>query len=384
MTALFNLDKTNDTAKQAFLIRITCFFWLLGKLASYKSWIADRSLPTVALFEFFDALPNSVHIISFLVSILLIVAIIAKPLKILIQLFMVVEIFSVLLDVLRIQPWEYLYLFIIGFYITFKQSPAIFYKCLLLIIAATYIFSGLHKFNAAFLHTTWDNFFLRKVFGFSDAQIPAGIHYAGVFFSVGEFLLGILLLATKRKSSTVIALITMHLFLIVVNAVISAQPANSIVPWNILMIFILLYILKHSYKNQYSLGKPLGLPKLSSCIILLFWYVLPFSNIFGFWALPLSSGMYTGKPPRVYICWDDFGKKHIPVQYSLNSKPTKFCNNGRLLLLSNWTHLEATQAPFPAVWYYERLYKRLKEKYPNDAIKMVYTYYPFIHVTEIR
>jgi hypothetical protein len=384
MAALLFLNKTNDVTKQVFLIRVTCFFWLLGKLASYKSWIADRSLPTVALFEFLDALPSSVHLISFSLSMLLLSIMVFKPLKILLQLFMVVEIFSVLLDVLRIQPWEYLYLFIIGFHITFISRPLFFYRCLLALVASTYIFSGLHKFNGAFLHIIWDSYFLKKVFGLPYTVIPRALHYAGLFLSIGEFLMGALLLIMRKKTSVVFTLIIMHVFLIVVIAVLSRQPANSVIPWNILMTIILLYILYFSQNSHYDALKIFALPKFSILVILLFWYMLPFSNLFGFWVQPLASGMYTGKPPRVYICWDDFGKGHVPVEYVFSNKKTNICSKGKLLLLNNWAYMESAQAPFQAVWYYQRLYKKLKEKYPNDAIKMVYTYYPFIDIIQIK
>lgn len=382
MTALFNLDKTNDIAKQAFLIRITCFFWLLGKLASYKSWIADRSLPTVALFEFLDDLPVSVHLISFLVSILLLVTIIVKPLKILLQLFMVVEIFSVILDVLRIQPWEYLYLFIVVLYVVFEKRPLFFYKCLLAIVSSTYIFSGLHKFGGAFLHNIWDSFFLKTIFNYPNTPIPWGLHYAGILISICEFFAGVLLLVKKRKKLVIFALIIMHIFIIITTGLIPYKLINSIIPWNVMMVIILLYILHLSHSSRVD-NQSVSLPSTTLCILLIFWYVLPFSSLFGFWVLPLSSGMYTGKTPAIYICWKSSDINVLDSAY-LTKDVFSICSGNKLLLLDNWTSLESAQAAFPALWYYKKLNKRLKDKYPDAGIKMFCTYYPFNEIREIR
>lgn len=381
MAALLDLQFCN-IKKQAFLIRVVCFFWILSKLASYKSWIADRSLPTVALFGFLDAIPLSVHLIIFSISMLLLSTIIFKPLKILLQLFIIVEIFSVLLDVLRIQPWEYLYLFIIGFYVVFEKRPLFFYKCLLAIVSSTYIFSGLHKFGGAFLHNIWDSFFLKTIFNYQNTPIPWGLHYAGVLLSMGEFFAGLLLLINRPKKPVVIALIIMHILIVITTGLIPSKIINSIIPWNVMMVILLLYILNLSRISEVE-NKIIRLPSFTLCIISICWYVLPFSSLFGFWALPLSSGMYTGKTPAIYICWKSSDINFPDVAY-LTKDVFSICNGNRLLLLDNWTSLESTQAAFPALWYYKKLNKKLKDKYPDADIKMFCTYYPFTEIREIR
>jgi len=104
------------------LIRIIALFWFLTKIWGYKTWITDRLYPVIPVFDFFKFIPNYLHIILFVISLILLLLILfgKKNLAFLIS-FFVIELFSCLLDTVRWQPWEYMYLsaflvFIINFH----------------------------------------------------------------------------------------------------------------------------------------------------------------------------------------------------------------------------------------------------------------------------
>lgn len=149
---------------QVNLLRFTCFFWILGKVFTYESWLGGRDLPTVSFIEALDNLPLQVHLSLYILSLALLTVILIRPIRWLIVAFMFIEVFSVLLDALRLQAWEYMYLFFFGYFALYFNKPVYFRKVVVYILASTYFFSGLHKFNGAFLHFIWDSFFLKKVF----------------------------------------------------------------------------------------------------------------------------------------------------------------------------------------------------------------------------
>ncbi|MFL9844465.1 hypothetical protein [Flavobacterium rhizosphaerae] len=375
-------SETDSIKKQELVIKLTCFFWLIAKVMTYGSWLAYREIPTIGFLKVSDSVPANIHLFLFLLSSALLGAAILKPSKIILLAFLILETMSVSLDALRLQPWEYLYLFIVFFYLILKSRPKAFYIVLLFLAASTYFFSGLHKFSGAFLYNIWDNLLLRRAFGYSVKDIPILVHYSGLLLSMGELLGGILLLFLKNKRPAIIALMAMHIVILIVLGILLKAENYSILPWNLLMMYILIYIDKQSHtisnKNLFALPIP------SSIIILLFWVILPVSNYFGFWASSLSSGMYTGKTAKIYICLKDTDKTEGLRKYYFEKEHKRICTDGKIMGLSSILLRQFSQPPFPALWYYERMYHRLKDKYPENNIRMYYTFYPYREITEIR
>ena len=48
-----------------YLAKLTCLFWLIAKILSYKLWIADRFFPIIPPFNFLLIIPNFIHTILF-------------------------------------------------------------------------------------------------------------------------------------------------------------------------------------------------------------------------------------------------------------------------------------------------------------------------------
>lgn len=364
--------------EQALLIRVTCFFWLLTKLLTVNAWLAFRELPTVSFLFFADDAPQWLHTLFFVVSVITLLASVYRPRKKLLTVFIIAETCSVLLDAIRLQPWEYLFMFIVSFYIFFKSTPVLFYRCLLVLLASTYIFSGLHKINGAFLHNVWDALILRKGFGFK--AIHPWLHYAGIALGIVETLAGLSLLIVKNKRTSVLVLITMHISILLFLGILLHGHNFSVLPWNVLMVVLLLYISRFPVQEQ--LAQPF--PKFALTVLIIFWFTLPAINFFGYWAHYLSSGMYSGKTPRVYICIKEAeGSEQLKRFYSpLKSKRT--CKDYHRILLAEWVMEQTNTAVFPQQWYYSRMYNRLQKKYKKADINMYYTLYPHRNVKEIR
>lgn len=367
---------------QVNLLRFTCFFWILGKIFTYESWLGGRDLPTVSFIEALDSLPSQIHLILYILSITLLTVVLIKPRRWLIVVFMFFEVFSVLLDALRLHAWEYMYLFLFGYLALYFNKPVYFRRVLICILASTYFFSGIHKFNGAFLHYIWDLFFIRKIFSY-DSQITPFIHYAGLLMSMIEAAAGFLLLFSKTRKMAIFILVAMHLFILFFKIVIEHQPFNSIVPWNIMTIIYLVYLFNKPLGVQ-TVNKENYFPATARMVLGTFWFVLPLCSFVNFWPLELSSGMFTGKNNKVYICVKDSeSMKAFRKVYIHNVKNT-ICEEGNIFNLSVYTHFQSTQEPFNAVWYYKRLCYRLREKYPDNDIRIFYSAYRKKKIVEIK
>jgi hypothetical protein len=373
---------TIDTAqkRQVLLVRIICLFWFFTKIITYKAWIGNRQLPTVSFISALDAVPVWVHTALFIIALTLLAAAILKPIRLLIIFFLAAEVLSVLLDGLRLQPWEYLYLFIFLFNIIYINQPQKFYRALLLLLASTYIFSGLHKFSGAFLHNIWDGFLLYRTFGLTKPHIGSLLHYSGLLLSTGELACGVLLLVLKNKRMPVYTLIIMHLIILFILGIVLSGDNYSVLPWNVVMVVLLAYILRERpvIKDRFSVY--IAPPYL---LLYLFWFVLPFANLFGYWAHYLSSGMYTGKGPKAYVCVNTAYAREIDPAF-ISKRRNAFCTGGATVSIARWAEKETGLMPFPEFWYYKRILERLKAANPNSSPTMYCIKYPDRGAKEIK
>ncbi|MFP9115649.1 hypothetical protein ACLI1A_17045 [Flavobacterium sp. RHBU_3] len=192
--------------------------------------------------------------------------------------------------------------------------------------------------------------------------------------SIIEAAAGFLLFFSKNKKNAMYILIPMHLFILFFKMVLEHQPFNSIVPWNVMTIIYLLYILSTSADVQIQKEKAV-LPVSTKIVLAIFWFVLPLCSFVRLWPLELSSGMYTGKNDGVNICVkDDEKMRPFRKAYILNSKST-ICEGGKVFSLAWYTHLQYSQGPINLVWYYKQLYYRLRKQYPDNDIRMFYKTY---------
>ena len=183
------------------VLKIVCLFWLIAKVISIDTWLADRLLPVVPLFDILQIVPIVAHAILFYTSCICIVALLLFNIsRLIVTILFFLGISSCLLDVTRWQPWEYQYLFILVAYLLCKNNTKAFYTSLLFILSSIYIFSGLHKLNGGFLRTVWESMLLHNFLGLSFKTIKsAHLHYGGALLAIIETICGLALLFAKNK-----------------------------------------------------------------------------------------------------------------------------------------------------------------------------------------
>jgi hypothetical protein len=116
-------DFTKNNSKEILLIKTTALFWIIAKIMSWKLWISDRLFPIIPPFNCSPNLPNEIHFVLLLTSIIGLVSIVIfTPKKEIVLFVLITELASCYLDQMRWQPWEYQYLLLFSFHFFYKKK----------------------------------------------------------------------------------------------------------------------------------------------------------------------------------------------------------------------------------------------------------------------
>jgi len=330
----------------------------------------NRLFPTTPLFEIFDNVPGPIHIILFALSLLLLLLLIVlKKNKAVLWGLLMAEIFSCLLDQNRWQPWEYQYLFVIFIFIANAANQKLITVAFTFILISTYIYSGFGKLNEGFLQTIWAKMILHLFL-----KIPVltatqhWLYYSGCIVGLMELAAGTGLLFLKTRKIAASILILMHLFILLLLGPLGLWYNKIVWPWNVGMI-LYLYII-------FLKKAPVIIPFKSvfsgwNIPVFIFWGVLPALNFVGCWDNYLSSGIYSGKLPRMLICIKDTSKCK-PLQKFCRKDLLNTCNGEAVMDLQYWAMAETNVAPYPEIRVYKKIQWKLEKQYAGAGLSFVY------------
>lgn len=364
----------SDQYKNNLILKFTAVFWIFTKLFSYNLWHSERIFPLVPPFEFLENIPNYIHLALFFSALagIAFVGFFQKN-KFILGITIIVEVASCLLDQNRWQPWEYQYLltFLFHFFYFKNQKQFVNYFSFLLIVI--YLNSGLHKLNGSFLYVVWEQMILIKFFGFNSNQISNTFcHFAGLSLGLIEVTAALGCLFFKNKKIYALLLIGMHLFiLILVSPIIGVNYNAIILPWNVLMIILILIVF---YNNETSLSFN-NLLKSFNIIPFIILGILPFFCFLGLYDNFFSFNLYSGSLKYFRICVDENRISPAYKQYFSNKK--SFCSTKKVISGNDWSLKEMNVVIYPEVRFYKGIIKKWKEKNPNSEAEFYIYQYPF-------
>jgi len=265
------------------LILILSFF--IPFLLSFPVWFSERGFPVTPLF--FDGLE-----LNYFADIVLLICLVVSAIWFLFKgngigglwFFLIYALLSVL-DQTRIQPFFFEIAILIFFYYLFRNDFERFKIAFLLLMAGTYIWSGLHKINPVFF-----DFWLHGM----DKRLPfIPLILKQLFTWIVPFLelsFGLALLFNKTRKIGIILLAIMHgmvLIAFTLNGVgFTVFPMNIINP---LLLFMLCYRMNWTVFKLINDGVKLK-------IIAVYALVLPVLNLFGCYDHLLSFSYFSGGP----------------------------------------------------------------------------------------
>ena len=224
-------------------------FWLkivvvvafcIGLLMSFRAWIGPRSYPAVPVFGGLPALDDIVarglFAALFVVAAAILVA--SAPRKFIAVFLLIILVFCGL-DQTRWQPWVFQYIVLLATLGLFSWSSQDIVgqnrtlNIARLVIAATYVFSGLQKLNWNFI----DNDFPFIVRPITDA-IPAAaraLHYFGMVAPFVQILFGVGLLTQRFRRIALVFAVAMHLFILAMFGPFGLDWNPIVWPWTATM-----------------------------------------------------------------------------------------------------------------------------------------------------
>lgn len=203
-----------------------------------------------------------------------------------------------MLDTVRWQPWEYMYLSVFLVFIINFHRPKNTIVLMHLLLVSMYFFSGLHKLNRGFLSSVWMNTILEDFIGFSrETVLKYKLFFVGLVIPFCEILLGGLLIFSKNKKRVSCFLILIHLSILMILGPFGLGYNSIVWFWNLAIIFILLI----TYHKPFEINniKPF---LFNHFYWLILWFLMPVLSFFGRWYQYFSFNLYSGKGKQMYIC----------------------------------------------------------------------------------
>jgi len=370
-------------SKEVILIKITCTAWLIAKIISFKLWMADRYFPVAPVFDFLS-FPNEFHFFLFFFSMIGIASAFFFPnKKIVLASVVIIEVASCLLDQMRWQPWEYQYLLTFLFFL-FSNNRKQFLLLFAFLMAATYSFSGIHKFSGSFLYAFWDKIFLYDFLHLPYNMITDPlVHYSGVLLSIIEVFIGIGILFSRHRRYISFLAVLMHLFIVLIFGPFGLNYNGIILPWNLAMIALVLVLFHRGEQLNFTLA---FFKNRLNIIVFLLVGVLPALCLFGKWDDYLSFNLYSGNVKTLVICVDDVQAYPELEKYKSSLKNNTFCNDAYRINTNVWALDELKVMVYPEERVFRILQDRFDEKYPNVKNTFVYYWYPYQNenIREVR
>jgi hypothetical protein len=329
-----------DTPRRLLYLRVAVVAGaVLSMLLSHKLWLSTRDYPLTPVFPFLKPIPSPFDYVVFGTALVALAASAMTPR--LIPIFATLALVLAVCDQSRLQAWFYEYFFLL-LGVAFASPHA----CRL-IVACTYIWSGVQNLNAGFIHDVFPSMlepFLRHLPQRAQTMVHP-LSAAAPFF---EIWIGIALLGRKFRTFGIVAAIAMHLFILL------ALTHDYIVwIWNIAMAaFVVILFWKSGDRVKQILW---GEGAFHIGMLLLFG-IAPVFSVVGIWDHYLSAAMYTGNQNQGTIFFSDKMFERLPdgiAGYARVETPELDSID-----IGEWSAGELSVPPYPEV----RIYKNVAKK----------------------
>jgi hypothetical protein len=360
-------------------------FWLktmitlvfcIGLIMSARLWIGPRTYPLVPALDF---LPSSSYPADlFLYAALFVLAgailVSSRPQKFIFAFLGIVGVFC-LLDQTRWQPWVYQNGFLLAALALFSwdsddvEGRERVLNIARLIVATTYVFSGLQKLNLNFINYDFPWIVEPITNAFPAAGGPLyALGIAAPFVQIG---FGVGLLTTKFRRVSLILAVSMHAFILAMFGPFGHNWNNIIWPWTAAMAG--LDLLLFAGKQKFSVHDVLWDHRrpYHICVLVLF-AVLPFLSFFNLWDSFLSSALYSGNLTEATIYATDKGRDSLPP--SMGAYLVHTSSNTNVLNIQRWAIDDLNVLPYPEIRVYKKIAKAVcgHSKDPADFVLLVH------------
>ena len=329
-------------------------------------WIGPRAYPAVPVSSLLPTLVHPLDLVLFAALFTLAATILAsaKPQKF-ISAFLAVIVVFCLLDQTRWQPWVYQYGFLLAALALFSwnSDDSAGRKRTLnvarLIVATTYVFSGLQKLNLNFVNSDFPWLVEPITCVLPSASLP--LHALGIaapFIQVG---FGVGLLTKKYRRISLVLAVAMHVFVLAMFGPFGHNWNHIVWPWTAAM--AALDLLLFSSSQEFSAGE-IFQPRhpYHVCVLVLF-AVLPILSFFNWWDSYLSSALYSGNLSEGIIYATDAARDSLPA--AIRARLVHTSPDTNVLNIQRWAIEELRVTPYPETRVYKKIAKAVCDLTPH-------------------
>jgi len=349
------------------LLRITVILASLAGFAlSPKLWLSSRFYPLSPVWSFIRPFGSPGDAIVFGALIALLIGVSVAPRREVWAAVFVLLALVALQDQSRWQPWFYQYvLMLLAIALAGAKREVAALNTCCLIIAATYIWSGLAKLNPVFVGTTFP-WLLEPFLGVAGEPAQWFVKHAGWLAPMVEFGAGVGLLTRRFRAPAIFCAIAMHVFVLVAIGP-AGRNLNAVVwPWNLAMMgFLLILFFRRTEQpapRDIIWGRTFGFQK----IVLVLFAVMPFLSLFDLWDHYLSSALYSGNinSGELYLSDAVFDRLPDTIQnYVTEEGPNR---NGLSIL--DWSYGEMNVPAYPETRIYKNVARKICAYAANDPM----------------
>lgn len=358
------------------LIKISVAFGLLfSMLFSYNLWAGQRWFPVCPVFKGFSISPPYGYILLGAEIILIFLLITFSKPRLIIFLILVLNLFYVLLDQNRLQPWFFIYnsfLVVLLFYnwrIDNKNNYNSFFIILQLCFAAVYVYSGLQKFNLGFINDTYPWFIKSLDSFFSDRQM-AILYKSGYVIPIVEVFIGFGLLIKPLRFITIPLVILLHVIILILMGPFGNNYNPVIWPWNLMMIVLAFLLFSGKTNERFFSISHLFKQPVFYLVMTLFW-ILPAFNLAGKWETYLSFSLYSGNNNNGKILLSSEAYNRLPfyIRHYVHYQGEQY-----LLYPKEWCINELKTPLYPEKRIFESVcnYVQVISRSDEQDVKLVY------------
>ena len=334
---------------------------VLGLLAGFalspKLWLSSRLYPLTPVWSFNRPLGSPIDSIIFfaLMALLIVVSIAPRP-DVLIAVFALLALVA-LQDQSRWQPWFYQYaVMLLAIALAGPKRPAAALNTCCLVVAATYIWSGLAKLNPNFTGDTFP-WLLGPIIGAWPAPAQWLARHLAFAAPLLEFGAGVGLLTRRGRPAALFCTITMHAFILMAIGPLGHSFNVVVWPWNLAMIaFLLILFFRRTDEpgpQDIIWGRGFAFQKVA----LILFGVMPALSSFNLWDAYLSSALYAGNKNSgvVYVSDDVFDRLPASIEdHVYEDGPDR---NG--LDINDWSLGELNVPSYPEIRIYRNVARQI-------------------------
>jgi len=362
---------------RANIVRVTSMALLLSLLLSWRAYIPNlRIFEMSSVIELLGAIPVWADWALLILNIGCVGWLLIKPLQPLpaFGLF-ACTVFWVLQDLLRFQPYTYMYVFTILLAVFFASHAL---NALKIMVASVYLWAGVHKLNATFFLDLFPGL-IKPFYTFPKEPSLLAALIALAIFTVPLFEagIGLLLLFFPRQRRPTILMAFIMLVVVLVCLGFDGNTWNLIVwPWNIYLFLLVFILLSKSAAIDKKVQFGFDTARLATIAL---FSIVPALALFGWGHSYPSFKLYSGNTKRAEVM---FSENETLTGLPINLR--QLVGRARTLPLVDWTAHEFELVVYPETYVFRRGAKGLCP-YLSDgqrAILRIYDQPPFNRIDQ--